>query len=69
MTDKEYLKAMGARIRAFRHNKGYSLMKLASMCEIELGTVQRIERGFVNARLLTLKRIAKELTVELNDIV
>jgi transcriptional regulator with XRE-family HTH domain len=67
--DKEWLKEIGATIRSIRQMRRLSIMKLAARCEIDFSALQRIERGRVNTRILTLKRIASELDVDIHEIV
>lgn len=65
MNNGEYLKAMGARIRAAREAKGLYLRDLGKLCNIHYGAICEIERGKRNAHILTLRNIADKLGVDL----
>lgn len=69
MTDEEFLKVLGARIRELRTEKGLSQDELASRLGTKHTQVGRIERGEVNSSINMLRRIAGELGVELGELI
>ena len=69
MTDSDYLKAMGKKIKAAREAKGLYLRDLGKMCNIHYGAICEIENGKRNSYLLTLKNIADKLNINLKDLI
>ena len=67
MSNGEYLKQMGAKIKAAREAKGLYLRDLGKMCNIHYGAICEIEKGKRNSYLLTLKNIADKLGVDVKD--
>ena len=67
MNNTEYLKAMGARIRAARKAKGIYLRDLGNMCNIHFGALSEIETGKRNSHILTLKSIADVFGVDVKE--
>ena len=67
MNNTEYLKAMGAKIRAARQAKGIYLKDLGKMCNIHFGAISEIETGQRNSHILTLKNIADKLNADVKD--
>ena len=67
MSNGEYLKAMGERIRSARVAKGITLRQLGKMCNLDFGSISRIENGQKNSYLLTLKSIADVFNMDVKD--
>ncbi len=67
MQDDELIK-LGNRIREFRLKTGLSLCALCYRNGIEVSTLSRIEKAEVEAKYLTLKKIAKAFKMELCDL-
>jgi transcriptional regulator with XRE-family HTH domain len=67
MSNGEYLKQMGAKIRAARNAKGIYLRDLSKVCDLHIGAISEIENGKRNSHILTLKNIADKLEVEVKD--
>ena len=67
MSNGEYLKAMGKKMRAIRLSKKMTLRQLAVLCELDYTSIGRIECGEYSSRLLTLKVIADKLEVDVKD--
>ena len=61
------LKQMGARIRAIRKAKKVTLRQLGKLCELDYGSICRIESGQKDSHILTLKNIADNLDVDVKD--
>jgi len=69
MTDKEFLKAMGARIAEIRKAKGMSQIDVSSKLRFEKTYLSAIENGHQNITLLTYKQIADALEVDMGELV
>ncbi len=68
MTNTEYLKNVGMELKVARIRMDLSITQLAMLTGLNCGSLQRIERGKSDAKLLSLKRIADALSVSLKDI-
>jgi len=66
--NKEYLKKVGARIERIRKEKKLTRTQLGYLCDIERPNIARIEGGGNNLTLLTLRKIATALNVEVIDL-
>lgn len=69
MTNGIYLKEMGSKIKAIRNSKNITLRQLGAMCNLDFGSISRIESGQKNSYLLTLKTIADALKVDVKDFI
>ncbi len=70
MTDKQDLQiAIGKRVKELRESKNIAQQDLAAACNFEKSNMARLEAGNTNATIYTLKIIAKNLKVELVDLV
>lgn len=63
--DKKLDKLIGARIKYFRLNAGYTQEKLAELVECETSTIAHCESGNDRISLTLLSKIAKILNIEL----
>lgn len=63
---QEFFKKVGKNLRKYRKSKGFTMEFLASEAEIEYRQLGRIERGEINTTLLSLKKIADTLDIEMN---
>lgn len=61
----QFLKEIGQNLRALRNAKGLSMEQLAGDVNIEFRQLGRLERGETNATVLTLRKLADALGVEL----
>lgn len=66
-TDGQYLKKMGAKIRAARKAKGLYMHQLATLCKLGTGAICDIEIGKSNVHILSLKVIADILQIDVKD--
>lgn len=66
---KQGARALGARVRHFRHERGLSLYQAAERLQIELSYLHRLESGALNVTLATLMRVADGLGVKVADLV
>jgi transcriptional regulator with XRE-family HTH domain len=69
MTEREYLKGLGDRIRAARIKKGISVLALSKLCEMDFSIMSHIQCGQTNTKILTLKRIANALDVNIKELI
>lgn len=65
--DRYYVevRALSQRVRALRHERGWTLEKAAEEMDIELTHLQRIEAAALNVTMVTLTRIAQGFGVAL----
>jgi DNA-binding Xre family transcriptional regulator len=57
-------------LKEYRIKRGYSLEKLAELCDISWRNLQRIENGKMDvARFETIKKIIKVLEISDKDII
>jgi transcriptional regulator with XRE-family HTH domain len=66
--DLEFLVQLGLRIQQIRHSKGITQIELSYRCEMERSNMRRIEAGGTNPTVLTLRKIASALGVEIEEI-
>lgn len=62
--EKEFLKQMGSKIRALRKLYGMSQYELAITCQMDESNLCDIELGKKDCQILTLKRFADALKVD-----
>ena len=67
MRNDIFLKEMGNKIKTIRNEKKISLRELGKLCNLDYGSICRIESGQINSYLLTLKNIADKLNVDVKD--
>lgn len=63
----QFLKELGQNLRVLRNAKGLSMEQLAGDANIEFRQLGRIERGETNATILTLRKLADTLGVNLDQ--
>ncbi len=64
--DNVFLKKLGERISLIRKEKGLTQVELGFRCDMDKPNMNRIEKGNTNPTILTLKKISKELEIELD---
>ncbi len=69
MSNGIFLKQMGAKIKAKRESKKLSQKQLALLCQLDPGSFWRIEVGQKNCYVLTLRRIATALEIDIKDLI
>lgn len=69
MTEKQFLKTIGKKIKHLREAQGVSVQDLAEMVQISRMQLYRIEDGENPTSILILRRISKELGIELSKLV
>lgn len=68
MRNDIFLKEMGKRIKAARNEKKITLRELGILCQLDYGSISRIENGQKDSHILTLKNIADKLNVDVKDL-
>lgn len=66
-TEKEFLKEVGAKIRALRLKRGMKQHELGLASMIDPYHITWIECGKKNVKLMTLKHLADTLKVDVKD--
>ena len=61
-------KQIGLKIRGHRESKNWFQSDLAVSSGLPVRTIGRIERGEVDVRLSTLRKVAKSLGISLKDL-
>lgn len=69
MTEKQYLKRLGERVRRLRKESGLTMEQLADKANLTRMHVYRIEKARSEPSLIVLRRIAKILRVKLRDLI
>ena len=67
-SDASLLRALGARVRELRKERGYSQEKLAELAGVHENHVRRIEGGTANPSYLVLVKLAKALGVRADTL-
>lgn len=67
MRNDIYLKEMGKRIKAIRNERKISLRELGELCNLDYGSISRIESGQKDSHILTIINIANKLGVDVKD--
>lgn len=65
MTNQEYLQSVGIEMKVARIRKGLSSKEVAKLSGLHESTISELERGIKDAHILTYKRIADALKVDL----
>lgn len=63
------LKQFGTEIKSVRKAKKITQLQLASLCDIDIRTIQRIEKGEFNPSLRVLIRIANAFEMSLSSLI
>lgn len=66
--NQEFLTAFGNNLRKLRKSKGWSITKLADLCDVEYRQVSDIELGKINTTVSTIYLLAKALGVAPKDL-
>ena len=67
-TDEQFLIKLGRRCRALRHERGLSQLDMVRSHDFSLSHYQKIERGDLDARVSTLRKLAKAYEVSLSEL-
>lgn len=68
ITEQEVKRRFGERMKELRKKKGFSQEKLALDIEMDLTSVNEIERGHRSPKLITMYKIAQALGVSLKEL-
>jgi len=63
------LKQFGTEIKSVRKAKKITQLQLSSLCDIDIRTIQRIEKGEFNPSLRVLIRIANAFEMSLSNLI
>ena len=70
MTEQDFLKKVGARIKMLRTAKGISQQKMAiEAFNTDKSNISRLESGRINPSIYTLYKVADYLEISLSDLV
>lgn len=69
MKEKAYLKKLGNNIRKIRRQKGISQIEVADQFDADSPVISRLESGNTNPTIITLKKVADALGVEVAELV
>jgi len=67
--DELFLKRLGERISKIRKEKGITQVELGYRCDMEKPNMNRLEKGKTNPTVLTLRKISKELEIDLEELI
>jgi len=68
-SEQRLMAEFGAKVRLLREKTGLSQEKLAEHTDAHRTYISGIERGRQNISLLTMKKLAKALSVEMKELV
>jgi transcriptional regulator with XRE-family HTH domain len=68
MTDKEFLEAVGMELRIARIRQKLSIKQVSEKTGLSVDCIGQVERGQTDAHIITYKRIADALGVEMTTI-
>lgn len=68
MSEGEFLKLMGAKIKKFRKDRKLSLPELSRRTGIDMSNLWFVENGQRNTHILTLKRIADVFEIDIKEL-
>lgn len=66
--ERQIMKRFGSSVRCQREVVGLSQEKLAELANVHRTYISGIERGLQNISLLTMIKLAKALTIELDEL-
>ena len=67
-SDSEFLRELGDRVKSIRIRKGMTHLDIAVLSKVNRTHLYKIENGELNCRVITLKKIADSLEVEMNKL-
>lgn len=68
MTDKEFLKQLGLKLKCQRIMTELSVKDVANKSGLSIDTIQDIERGKTNTHILNLKRIVNVYGIDIKEV-
>ncbi|MCG3165480.1 MAG: hypothetical protein POELPBGB_01243 [Bacteroidia bacterium] len=68
MTHQEYLKLVGLEFRIAKIRKGLSTPELCKLTGLSKSCINMMENGKTDVKILTYKRVADALGIQLKDI-
>ncbi|MEP7170854.1 MAG: helix-turn-helix transcriptional regulator [Bacteroidota bacterium] len=67
MNNGQYLIEIGKKIRATRKAKGINQPQLVKLASVHKSSLSEIENGLMNIKILSLKKLADALEVDVKD--
>lgn len=67
-TDEHFLQRLGRRCRSLRHERELSQLDMVRSHDFSLSHYQKIERGDLDPRVSTLRKLAKAYGVSLSEL-
>lgn len=68
LEETQDLERFGKQVKKLRNAKEFTQQKLADECEVDISTIQRIEKGTLNIGLYLVYVIARALKVEPKEL-
>lgn len=68
LDEKQFLRALGQRLREQRQARGWTQDQLAEKCKLHRTFIGSVERGERNVSILNLRHIARVLRISLHDL-
>ncbi len=59
----KFLSELGNKLATFRKRKNLSYRQLAQLCSVDHSKISKIEKGQINAQMLTILELAKGLGI------
>ena len=69
MDNKEFLKALGLKIKVLRTLKDVSQDEISNVIGVDKSYLSKLERGLANPTILYLKSLANYFGIEIKDLV
>ena len=69
MSNGQFLKEMGSKIKAARKAQKISLPQMSKLCKTDMSNLWFIEEGRRNTHILTLKAIADALGIDVKEFI
>jgi transcriptional regulator with XRE-family HTH domain len=66
--DEQFLHKLGRRCRSLRRDRGLSQLDMVRSYDFSLSHYQKIERGDLDPRVSTLRRLAQAYEVSLSEL-
>lgn len=67
MSEREFLKQLGIKIRLARKKAGLSQVALSKLIPMKAGALCEIEYGLVSCRITTLRSIAQAIKIDVKE--
>ncbi|RZJ82588.1 MAG: XRE family transcriptional regulator [Flavobacterium sp.] len=61
--NQKAIEKLGLKVRKLRIEKGFTLIELAGLCDVDYTTISKIERGLINTTVSMINIIAEALKI------